>query len=110
MIEVFVLGVFVAYVKLGDLVTIGLKTGVYALFALTIVLVWLDSALDRETVWERLDPSDRPDALPCGGSAGAVGCETCGLVSAPAGHIRVVRAATAPCTRAGRTASSAPGP
>jgi paraquat-inducible protein A len=86
MIDVFVLGVFVAYVKLGGLVTIGLRTGVYALFALTIVLVWLESALDREAVWERLDPEDSTDALPCGGSAGAVGCETCGLVSAPQTH------------------------
>ena len=81
MIEVFVLGVFVAYVKLGDLVTIGLRTGVYALLVLTILLVWLDSALDREAVWERLDHDDRPDALPRAGPAGAVGCETCGLVS-----------------------------
>jgi paraquat-inducible protein A len=106
MVEVFVLGVFVAYVKLGDLVTIGLRTGVYALLALTIVLVWLDSALDREAVWERLDPEDRPDALPCGGSqslpsaargggpgqglpagrGGGVGCETCGFVSTPLRH------------------------
>src|SRR5262249_38160679 len=31
MIDVFVFGVFVAYVKLGDLVTIGLAAGVYAL-------------------------------------------------------------------------------
>jgi paraquat-inducible protein A len=31
MIEVFVLGVFVAYVKLGDLVRITLDVGVYAL-------------------------------------------------------------------------------
>jgi paraquat-inducible protein A len=81
MIEVFVFGVFVAYVKLGDLVTIGLMTGVYALLALTFVLVWMDSALDREAVWERLDRRDLsggPD-----GSAGAIGCETCGLVSVP---------------------------
>jgi paraquat-inducible protein A len=87
MIEVFVLGVFVAYVKLGDLVTIGLQTGVYALFALTVVLVWIDSAFDREKLWERLDPADRPDRFPCGGAggplAGAVGCETCTLVSRP---------------------------
>jgi len=33
MIEVFVFGVFVAYVKLSDLVTIGLAAGVYALLA-----------------------------------------------------------------------------
>jgi len=87
MIEVFVLGVFVAYVKLGGLVTIGLRTGVYALFTLTVVLVWLDSALDREKLWERLDHEDRPDASPCGSAggpvAGLVGCETCGLVSRP---------------------------
>ena len=81
MIEVFVFGVFVAYVKLGDLVTIGLMTGVYALLALTIVLVWMDSALDREALWERLDRSNLS-----GGPQGlgdAVGCETCGLVSVP---------------------------
>ena len=81
MIDVFVFGVFVAYVKLGDLVTIGLLTGVYALLALTFVLVWMDSALDREAVWERLDH----DNLTGGshGLEGAVGCETCGLVSVP---------------------------
>jgi paraquat-inducible protein A len=81
MLEVFVFGVFVAYVKLGDLVTIGLAAGVYALLALTFVLVWMDAALDREAVWERLY---RPN--PCGGSLGAasaIGCETCGLVSLP---------------------------
>jgi paraquat-inducible protein A len=83
MIEVFLFGVFVAYVKLGDLVTIGLAAGVYALLGLTIVLVWIDSALDREKVWGQLDHEDRPDALPCGGTVGAVGCETCGLVSVP---------------------------
>jgi paraquat-inducible protein A len=81
MIEVFVFGVFVAYVKLGDLVTIGLMAGVYALLALTFVLVWMDSALDREAVWERLDPhgvSDDPHA-----AVGGVGCETCRFVSLP---------------------------
>jgi paraquat-inducible protein A len=96
MLDVFVFGVFVAYVKLGDLVTIGLRVGVYALLALTIVLVWLDSALDREAVWERLDREDRPDLLPCGGSAGAIGCETCGLISAPhAEHVRCPRCSSA---------------
>ena len=81
MLEVFVFGVFVAYVKLGDLVTIGLMAGVYALLGLTFVLVWMDSAFDREAVWERLDRRDVS-----GGPrspVGAVGCETCGLVSVP---------------------------
>ena len=81
MLEVFVFGVFVAYVKLGDLVTIGLAAGVYALLALTFVLIWMDSALDREAIWERLYQGSL-----CSGSpllAGAVGCEVCGLVSVP---------------------------
>ena len=81
MIEVFVFGVFVAYVKLGDLVTIGLMIGVYALLALTFVLVWMDSALDREAVWERLYRSDLRGGHD--GAEDAVGCETCGLVSVP---------------------------
>ena len=82
MIDVFVFGVFVAYVKLGDLVTIGLAAGVYALLGLTFVLVWMDSALDREAVWERLDRR-RAGSPSCGGLAGAIGCETCGMVSVP---------------------------
>jgi len=81
MLEVFVFGVFVAYVKLGDLVTIGLMTGVYALLALTFVLVWMDSALDREAVWERLYQGNLAGGP--GDLADAVGCETCGLVSVP---------------------------
>src|SRR4030095_12649216 len=80
MIEVFVFGVFVAYVKLGDLFTIGLATGVYALMGLTVVLVWIDSALDREAIWERLDPrialTAAVDQL-----AHPIGCEVWGLMS-----------------------------
>jgi paraquat-inducible protein A len=69
-------------VKLGDLVTIGLLTGVYALLGLTFVLVWMDAALDRETVWERLDHRNVNDRA-CRDAAGAIGCETCSLVSTP---------------------------
>jgi hypothetical protein len=47
MIDVFVFGVFVAYVKLGDVVTIGLAAGVYALLALTFVLVWTPPSTGR---------------------------------------------------------------
>ena len=81
MLEVFVFGVFVAYVKLGDLVTIGLAAGVYALLALTFVLIWMDAALDRAAVWERLFRGNLRGGSP--GLAGAIGCETCGLVSVP---------------------------
>lgn len=85
MIEVFVFGVFVAYVKLGDLVQITLDAGVYALLALTVVLIWADSALDREAVWDRLDPPDRGVAGVTSETGHAVGCETCRLLSVPQG-------------------------
>ncbi len=84
MLEVFVLGVFVAYVKLGDLVTIGLGLGVYVLILLTFVLVWMDAALDREAVWERLDRRTA-ELNPPPASQHALGCEICALVSVPRG-------------------------
>jgi paraquat-inducible protein A len=88
MIEVFVFGVFVAYVKLGGVVQIGLDAGVFALLALTFVIIWADSALDRQAVWDRLDRrgttgGTRDVAPPNGFAIGMVGCETCGLVSVP---------------------------
>ena len=84
MIEVFVFGVLVAYVKLGDLVTIKLGTGVFALFALTFIMTWADGALDREAIWDALDRNNLPDASPARRpAADSIGCEACGLVSVP---------------------------
>jgi paraquat-inducible protein A len=99
MVEVFVFGVFVAYVKLGDVVHIELQIGVFALLALTVVYVWADGALDRPTVWGALDRR-----ISDGGAMQqtwavvpdrAVGCEICGLVSvADAGNPRCPRCAS----------------
>ncbi len=84
MLEVFVFGVFVAYVKLGDSVRIGLGAGLFALLALTFILVWADSALDREAVWAALDPpraaDDRSPFRNPESRNRAIGCESCGLV------------------------------
>jgi paraquat-inducible protein A len=92
MIDVFVFGVFVAYVKLGDIVHISLGVGVYALMCLTFVVVWSDSVLDSHAVWDALDRPPVDDApmrraVPVHHRlSGAIGCETCGLVSAPVSH------------------------
>ena len=85
MIEVFVFGVFVAYVKLGGLVTIGLGPGVFALLALTIILIWADSALDGQAVWESLAQADSSwdrRSFTTLGHARMVGCEVCGMACA----------------------------
>ena len=89
MIEVFVFGVFVAYVKLGDLVQITLDVGVYVLLALTVVLVWSDSAMDRDAIWDRLGGQAQeppPSARLLQWLPGrAIGCETCGFINAAHG-------------------------
>jgi paraquat-inducible protein A len=83
MIEVFVFGVFVAYTKLADLVTLRLDVGVYALLALTIAIIWADSGLHHEAVWRKIG-GKAPEVAP--GTPGAVGCETCGMVGVPHGE------------------------
>jgi paraquat-inducible protein A len=88
MVEVFVFGVVVAYVKLGDVVKIGVENGLFALLALTFIIIWADSGLDHQAVWDRLDQREVPkgdgpavsDPQP---PIGAAGCEICGLVSVP---------------------------
>jgi paraquat-inducible protein A len=97
MLEVFVFGVFVAYTKLGDLVTITLDDGLYALLAVTFVISWANGALHRAAIWDRLGGNRAPALVPLPAIVAhrAIGCETCGLVSVPAdgahGHARCPR-------------------
>ncbi len=89
MLEVLLLGVFVAYTKLGDLVTIELGPAVYALGLLTIVIVWAELALDPQAVWEEIERRGQthapmPAEAPLDFRPGAAGCEGCGLVCVPA--------------------------
>ena len=91
MIEVYLLGVFVAYVKLVDLVRIEIGPALYALGAVMLTLVAADAVLDRQAVWEEMERRGLADAevdhaaLALAGPAmGAVACEICGLVCPPA--------------------------
>ena len=89
MLEVLLLGVFVAYTKLGDLVHIEVGAAVYALGALAILTVWADNALDPDQVWEEIERRGQahdpmPPVPPIAFRPGAVGCEACGLVSVAA--------------------------
>ncbi len=94
MVEVYLLGVFVAYVKLVDLVHIDVGSAVYALVGLMLIGVAADAMLDRAAVWEEMErrgltrhpvtaersalESDGADAS---SARQAVACETCGKVS-----------------------------
>ncbi len=96
MLEVLLLGVFVAYTKLGDLVQIEIGPAVYALGLYSIVIVWAETSLDPHAVWEAIErrgqthapmpasvPGPVADAPLLDFRPGAVGCESCGLVSVP---------------------------
>lgn len=93
MIEVYLLGVFVAYVKLIDLVHIDIGFAVYALVGLMVTMVAADAFLDRQSVWEELErkgvaaPAASPRAMPqsSNGQGFALACEVCEKVSQVAG-------------------------
>ena len=85
MIEVFLLGAFVAYTRLVALAHVEVGAAVYALGALTLAAAAADSALDDQAVWHALaargivaggDPGSPGDA-----DAALHGCTECGLVS-----------------------------
>lgn len=87
MIEVYLLGVFVACVRLNLIARIEIGTALYALGALIVVMVAADWALDRQAVWEAMEyhhvghrKRDRA-AGALGGGLHRMGCDTCGLVS-----------------------------
>jgi paraquat-inducible protein A len=91
MLEVLLLGVFVAYTKLGDLAHIDLGPAVYALGALMVVAVWADAVLDPDAVWEEIERRGQtyrpmPAVPPLDFGPDAIGCEACGLVNIPHGH------------------------
>jgi paraquat-inducible protein A len=89
MLEVLLLGVFVAYTKLGNLVHIELGPAVYALAVLTIVIVWAELALDPQAVWDEIERRGQTHApmtqeVLMDLRPGAAGCEGCNLVCVPA--------------------------
>jgi paraquat-inducible protein A len=82
MIEVLLLGAFVAYVKLQALVTITAGTALISLMVLAFTMFWLDSELDAQDVWEEMARKGLADFVPAPGP-GALACHACGLVTSP---------------------------
>jgi paraquat-inducible protein A len=98
MVEIYMLGLFVAYVRLNDMTQVDLGPAVFALGALMVVTALADYTLDDQAVWEAMEPRnrrertrDRPQAIsqaPSTPHRWRIGCDTCGLVSrsAPGMH------------------------
>ncbi len=84
MLEVYLLGVIVAYVKLADLAAIDPGIALFAFVALIVTLIAADSALDPCEAWERLAPQATTASLGARGRS-LVSCHGCGqIVAAPA--------------------------
>lgn len=77
MVEVFLLGVFVAYTKLIDMAQVEIGGALYALGALMLTMAATDAVMDDAAVWDRLGHAT---ALPAG--VRLIGCECCDLVVA----------------------------
>ena len=80
MMEVFLLGVLVAYVKLTDLATLELGPALFAFTALIFVLGAAESSLEPREIWNALGTNGHRE--PGGDRSGerAIGCHVCGLV------------------------------
>jgi paraquat-inducible protein A len=121
MVEIYLLGLFVAYVRLSGMATVDLGPAIYALGGLMVIMVLADHMLDEQAVWEAMEPPNRrrhrildenpatPDRQVPNAHRWRIGCDTCGLVSRAAPGMR--------CSRCGfrlrvrkPTRSRAPGP
>lgn len=81
MVEVYLLGAIVAYVKLSDLAHLEIETGALALIGAILAMAAADAALEPHAVWERLRPQARaPQGAPLDGSR-LLACHGCGQVS-----------------------------
>jgi paraquat-inducible protein A len=99
MVEVFLLGSFVAYTRLKAIAEVEVGGALIALGGVMLCMIAADAELDEEQVWDAmersgLDPApDPPSSEETGGHA-LIGCDTCHLVlRAPPGY---------PCPRCGR--------
>lgn len=80
MVEVFLLGVFVAYTRLDAIAEVRVGPALWALGGLMLVTVALDALLDRASLWEAI--SERlPPVRPARAAGGLIACVACGEVS-----------------------------
>lgn len=92
MIEVYLLGVFVAYVKLVDLASIDLGAALYSLAALMVLVAAVDATVDSEDVWEAMERRGLARAPRETAGAPRALCEDCGLLAPmPGRHARCPR-------------------
>lgn len=103
MVEIYLLGLFVAYVRLSGMAIVDLGPAIYALGGLMVIMALADYTLDDQAVWEAMEPPNRRrrrvlDVNPATADHRGpqthrwrIGCSTCGLVSRAAPGMRCPR-------------------
>lgn len=94
MIEVFLIGVFVAYTRLQVIATVQVGPALYALGGVVLCLIAADVELDHEAVWEALAERGLLHLREPPEGHHRIGCDCCGLVLQAPGLW--------PCPRCGR--------
>lgn len=77
MMEVFLLGIIVAYVKLADLATVGIGVALFAFVGVIILMAAVDIVLDPRQVWERLSPQGSSSLLDDAEAGVLMSCHGC---------------------------------
>ncbi|MEO8800468.1 MAG: paraquat-inducible protein A [Polyangiaceae bacterium] len=80
MLDVFLLGAFVAYTRLVALAQVEIGTANYAIFGAMLAGVAADASLDTDWVWEHMDQRTLVKRDRVVGHGVLIGCHTCGLV------------------------------
>jgi paraquat-inducible protein A len=86
MIEVYLLGLFVAYVRLAGEASVTVGVAVYALGALVFVMATVDHFIDYDELWEEIERKGVAIVPPPPEGAPLVACHVCGLVAEDLGH------------------------
>ena len=82
MVEVYLVGTFVAYVKLIDIVQIRIGVALWALVGTMLLMVAIDALLDPDAVWEEMHRRGihRTSGRWYAPSTATIACTVCGLV------------------------------
>ena len=77
MVDVYLLGGFVAFTRLRELATVEIGPGGWAVAALALAMIAVDTTLDRRRIWDRIGPP-QPANLP--DARRRVACSLCNLL------------------------------
>ncbi len=94
MIEVYVIGVLVAYTKLVDLALLTLRPGIFLLGALMVLMAAMDSAFDADMIWSHRSVKKQrwlglynAEERPRPPEKHMLSCQACGLVFVARGAV-----------------------